>query len=780
MANEMTILLAKSVKQGQAPKTLVAHSLEVMEAFVGLFGTLAEPTRLGQRWLAFFGLPNAFWPNFYRHGLAAAGLHDPGKANSSFQQAIQNKGEQAIRHEHLSALIVALPQVSRWLQHGGLNAQLVAVVAASHHLKLSASDERYKLAALLSPGANLVEILGEQELASLFESLGERLELAPWKGRLPTLWNFGSGLGESITALRDDLNRRMQFMKREWRKDRQKRRLWQALVAALIAADAAGSGLPREGLSIPDWLSGTFGVPPLTGNCIREQVIDPRIAEIEASKRRIDPDFRFRWQDFQEAAERLPERALLLAGCGSGKTLAAWRWIAAQLDRQPAARVIFLYPTRATASEGFRDYVSHAPESDAALLSGTARYELEGMFSNPDERSERNYETDDRLFALGFWQKRVFSATVDQFLGFLQLSYRSVCLLPVLADAVVVIDEVHSFDHRLWTALKTLLKEFRLPVLCMTASLPGPRRLELAELALTPYPGPGRQFQDLERSAQLRRYRIHAIPDESVARAIAQTALTEGKRVLWVVNTVDRCQRLARNFEQLGALCYHSRFTLRDRKERHTAVVAAFQSGRATGGIIALTTQVCEMSLDLDADVLITELAPIPSLIQRMGRCNRHARDEANPGIVYCYTPASPLPYNLAEVEPAHAFLASLDRQAVSQSRLEDELEARTRQDPRRADTWIQFVEGAPWAAGGEEDLRDSHDFTVDAVLDCDLEQVLGLRRRHQPYDGFVLPVPRRHASRSQRLGRALSVAPADHYDTRFGFFQEPIHGRQT
>lgn len=780
MANEMSILLAKSVKQGQAPKTLVAHSLEVMEAFVGLFGTLAEPTRLGQRWLAFFGLPNAFWPNFYRHGLAAAGLHDPGKANSSFQQAIQNKGEQAIRHEHLSALIVALPQVSRWLQHGGLNAQLVAVVAASHHLKLSASDERYKLAALLSPGANLVEILGEQELASLFESLGERLELAPWKGRLPTLWNFGSGLGESITALRDDLNRRMQFMKREWRKDRQKRRLWQALVAALIAADAAGSGLPREGLSIPDWLSGTFGVPPLTGNCIREQVIDPRIAEIEASKRRIDPDFRFRWQDFQEAAERLPERALLLAGCGSGKTLAAWRWIAAQLDRQPAARVIFLYPTRATASEGFRDYVSHAPESDAALLSGTARYELEGMFSNPDERSERNYETDDRLFALGFWQKRVFSATVDQFLGFLQLSYRSVCLLPVLADAVVVIDEVHSFDHRLWTALKTLLKEFRLPVLCMTASLPGPRRLELAELALTPYPGPGRQFQDLERSAQLRRYRIHAIPDESVARAIAQTALTEGKRVLWVVNTVDRCQRLARNFEQLGALCYHSRFTLRDRKERHTAVVAAFQSGRATGGIIALTTQVCEMSLDLDADVLITELAPIPSLIQRMGRCNRHARDEANPGIVYCYTPASPLPYNLAEVEPAHAFLASLDRQAVSQSRLEDELEARTRQDPRRADTWIQFVEGAPWAAGGEEDLRDSHDFTVDAVLDCDLEQVLGLRRRHQPYDGFVLPVPRRHASRSQRLGRALSVAPADHYDTRFGFFQEPIHGRQT
>ena len=63
--------------------------------------------------------------------------------------------------------------------------------------------------------------------------------------------------------------------------------------------------------------------------------------------------------------EPLPDRvrptsgnALLLAPCGSGKTLAAWRWIAAQLDKRRAAHVLFLYPTRATARAKLQKYVS--------------------------------------------------------------------------------------------------------------------------------------------------------------------------------------------------------------------------------------------------------------------------------------------------------------------------------------------------------------------------------------------------------------------------------------
>ena len=135
-------------------------------------------------------------------------------------------------------------------------------------------------------------------------------------------------------------------------------------------------------------------------------------------------------------------------------------------------------PTRATATEGFRDYVSWAPEG--SLIHGTASYELDGMFENPsDDRTHRDYTAEARLFAIAFWDKRVFSATVDQFLGFLQYAYGAVCLLPVLADSVIVIDEVHSFDDAMFSALKEFLTEFNVPTLCMTATLPKSRRDQL-------------------------------------------------------------------------------------------------------------------------------------------------------------------------------------------------------------------------------------------------------------------------------------------------------------
>ena len=188
----------------------------------------------------------------------------------------------------------------------------------------------------------------------------------------------------------------------------------------------------------------------------------------------------------------LPSKAVAFYSsppAGSGKTLAAWNWIQAQLAVRPLARVLFLYPTRATATEGFRDYVSWAPETDAALLTGTADYELHDMFTTPDdERTTRRTKLDSRLFALGHWQKRIFSATADQFFPFLQYVYSPICLLPLLAESVFVVDEVHSFDKSMFSSLKRFLKEFPIPVLCMTATLSSIRRQDLEQCGLERYP----------------------------------------------------------------------------------------------------------------------------------------------------------------------------------------------------------------------------------------------------------------------------------------------------
>ena len=159
---------------------------------------------------------------------------------------------------------------------------------------------------------------------------------------------------------------------------------------------------------------------------------------------------------------------------GAGKTLAAWKWIQVQAGLRPVKRVLFLYPTRATATEGFKDYVSWAPEADASLIHGTGAYELDGMFENPpetDDHKPKDFGVDPRLFSIAYWSKRVFSGTVDQFLAFLHHAYGPTCLLPVLVDSIVVIDEVHSFDPAMFSSLKAFLQEFDVPVLCMTATL---------------------------------------------------------------------------------------------------------------------------------------------------------------------------------------------------------------------------------------------------------------------------------------------------------------------
>jgi len=766
-------VLAKRPKvreRPEEPETLVGHSTAVLRAFVRMFGRDANPTRLGEKWLRFFRLDADTYVTFQRNAVAACVLHDLGKANSGFQAAVKGERDaQVIRHEHLSALLLALPTIDRWLGLvGGIDRDILIPAVAGHHLRASRETFAEPLSAdrtLFSidadgiyPVLNLLSGVLEAEPA-LLEGPGQR-------------WTFGPRAGFSdLTPLADGLRRHWDTLRRALRNNQQPDRLHLLLAvrAALILADSAGSGLVREGKAIEDWLGSAFDEKQLAdGQSVESKVITPRIEELK----RKQPPWAD-WHDFQNAAEKLPERTLMLAPCGSGKTLAAWRWVKAQAAQKPVARVIFLYPTRGTATEGFRDYVSWAPEADAALVHGTSEYELQGMFEDvKDSRCDKDFTTEDRLYALTYWQRRMFSATVDQFLGFMQHSYRSTCLMPLLADSVVVVDEVHSFDKSLFSALRRFLKEFDVPVLCMTASLPAQRIEDLKECGLTVFPEGLTRYADLKAKAERPRYAVSCLPDATSAEKAARDAFARGKRVLWVVNTVDRCQSLAR---KLNALCYHSRFKLEHRKERHKQAVEAFKFG--SPAVMAVTTQVCEMSLDLDADELISEYAPVTSLIQRMGRCNRHdAPGDDRTGLVFLYQPESEKPYDKDDLVGLEGFVSALDGKSASQSRLQELLEQYGSTEVE-VDLYAAFLESGPWAQSREESLREGQDYTVDAILDGDIAEFKRLRQSDEPTDGLVVPIPRRFAQPDSRVGPRLRTAPADHYNERWGFMEKP-HGK--
>jgi len=795
-------LLAKSPRDGREI-TLLAHTRHVIEAAWALFGTAPHATRLGRCWLRFFRLNEGMWPVFRANLLAACALHDWGKANDGFQDEVRGKRDsQAIRHEHLSALLIGLPQVTQWLQDNAcLDIPLILSAVMSHHLKaVFDSTKSNGFATRLPRGRSSVRLLNDHaEFADMAAAIACWLNLGKLAvAALPQVWRFDGpkkNAREARERIKREILRPLQedcdAPDRPSSPSSTRKRLLLATRAALIAADAAGSALVREGKTIVQWIGEQFPEEPRwNGVTIQKEIIDRRVVQInqELNARGKPP---FVWNEFQLACDGLSPRALLLAPCGSGKSLAAWRRISAEAGRNPVNRAIFLYPTRATAKEGFRDYVSWAPEADAALMHGTAAFDLQDMFENEsDPRHKLSYEAERRLFALGFWPKRAFSATVDQFLAFMQYSYSAVCMLPVLADSVIVVDEVHSFDQGMFSALKKFLQFFDVPVLCMTATLTADRREQLEhDCGLEVYNDKPGQLKVI---ADQPRYRLTVAGSREAAASRVADALAAGWRVLWVVNTVARCHEvlalLADGFdpgspnlrlytrEGKPIYCYHSRYRLIDRIARHQAIVENMRPTRPAS--LGITTQVCEMSLDLDLDLLVTEDCPVTSLIQRMGRCNRDrdARPLTESGEVIVYRPADKAPYSDEDLTGLPEFLNIVRGKELTQAMLEQALAAVGPGPPWGGDKLSMFLESGPYALAGEETFRDGEEYNRQCVLMDDVPGYLGARAEEKP--GYLLPVPKRWAKfrdhdahpEHTRLPRHLGVAAPGHYHSMLGY----------
>jgi CRISPR-associated endonuclease/helicase Cas3 len=758
-------LLAKSRCVGRPPLALDRHLLDTEQAAKALF---RSDGRWGKAWGRFFRLSDDGQRRLLLHLRLAGLFHDIGKANEDFVAMVHGIGSnQTLRHEHISALVLSLPVVRAWLSaNDDLDPDIVTAAVLSHHLK---AKEEGTWAWCQPRGCTEVRLrLQDPQVIRILDRVAEVAALPgppvlpdyPWRDAPPWSDAFRCGMGAA-----------RQF-RRDLRTNDGRRALLLATKAGLIAADAVASGLVREGRSISAWITEIAHAAPVDATEIDQSVITPRTSSIE---RRRGGGVRFAFHPFQLGASAAGPRVLLLAACGSGKTLAAWKWAQEQARARPIGRIIFLYPTRGTATEGFRDYVSWAPEHEGALVHGTAAYELAGMQSNPSEGSDGKdfslSEDEARLFALGLWSRRYFSATVDQFLAFLEHRYDSLCLLPALADSAVIVDEVHSFDRAMFDNLIAFLRHFDVPVLCMTATIAPGRRDELVNAGLRVYPNVEEtaSLLDLERMEGLPRYRVEPLASEDDAFRRAVAAYREGARVLWVVNVVSRSQALADRLEsELGVsvLCYHSRYRLEDRQRVHRATVDAFQSAARA---IAVTTQVCEMSLDLDADVLLTEHAPIPALVQRFGRANRHlAHGEDFRAPLHPYPAVNRRPYESNDVGPVTAFLAELGNRDVSQRQLAEAL-ARHAPSPRRADGSARFIEGGYFATPGN--FRDTEDFVRSCILDGDLTRVRECLRTGTPTDGFVVGVPRRlSAEGPDWLPHYLGVAPTERYGTERGF----------
>ncbi|MFB6888346.1 CRISPR-associated helicase Cas3' [Kitasatospora sp. NPDC056327] len=252
--------------------------------------------------------------------------------------------------------------------------------------------------------------------------------------------------------------------------------------------------------------------------------------------------------------------------------------------------------------------------------------------------------------------------TIDQLL-FAGLKSRHLALRHLaVAGKVVVIDEAHAYDAYMNCYLDRVLEwlgAYRVPVVVLSATLPAARRAELAAAyagastesteytalaAADGYPlitaaAPGRSPVQEQPAASGRgtHVAVERLADDLDVLADRLAAeLTDGGCVLVIRNTVARVLRTAAALrERFGAEAVtvaHARFVDPDRAVKDADLLARFgapksarESRPATHIVVA--SQVAEQSLDVDFDLLVTDLAPVDLLLQRLGRLHRHQRD---------------------------------------------------------------------------------------------------------------------------------------------------------
>lgn len=586
----------------------------------------------------------------------AAFVHDLGKANDHFQEMIRGKrrAPQMVRHEALSFWLCWPGQpLAVWLRDAVADDQeyrLAILSGVAHHRKFW----RQAIAPESSGAGVATTLLVTHEDFRAVLALGaDKLGL----GTAPVF--------DADIEIRDERRASPQVQFERWETEvgdwppvgSRDARLLAVSKALVICADVAGSALPKSRETL-GWIDAQLA----------------RRTQDEALLGLVDRRLEGRpLRDFQHRVAGSPAPVTLVrAGCGSGKTVAAYLWAARQ---HPARQLWVTYPTTGTATEGFRDYVFGA-DVTGRLEHSRAVVDVELFCLRDDEEGQRDL---DRLNSIRAWGCDVVTCTVDTVLGLVQNQRKGLYAWPGLCHGTVVFDEVHAYDGTLFGALLRFLEALPgVPVLLMTASLPGPRLKALRALTFRVH---GRALEEIEGPADIEtlpRYLVRVEPELETVWAEVTDCLHSGGRVLWVCNTVDGCLNVARSAGErdlkADPLIYHSRFRYVDRIARHGAVIDAFRAARPT---FATTTQVAEMSLDLSADLLVTDQAPIAALIQRMGRLNRRSTPARQEPVRPCLVlPFGGAPYVEADLRQTDPWLAALHNRPISQKDLVDAWEA--------------------------------------------------------------------------------------------------------
>lgn len=397
--------------------------------------------------------------------------------------------------------------------------------------------------------------------------------------------------------------------------------------------------------------------------------------------------------------ENNPQLFVIEDTTGAGKTEAAIILAHRLLNNGLAQSVYFALPSMATANGVFERVVpvyKNLFDSSAApsLVLAHSRRHLNASFqkltkgihsSVLDDQDEPGEVGCAAWFADSKKKSLLASfgiGTIDQALvGVLPIRHQSLRLFGS-SRSVLIIDEIHAFDTYVTQLICTLLEfqgNFGSPVILVSATIPKSLKEKFinayrkglgdwsqAETNIeNPYPALDvvtasnvKRLSFETRMEAKRTLNVTYTSEKTELLNLLSLAAETGKTTCWIRNSIEDAVEAFREVriflgEHAQVTLFHSRFCHGHRQaieERILSVFGPTGDAEVRRGQIIIATQVVEQSLDLDFDVLITDLCPIDLVIQRAGRLMRHSRDEYGNRIrgedrrgvphVYIYGPA--------------------------------------------------------------------------------------------------------------------------------------------
>lgn len=381
------------------------------------------------------------------------------------------------------------------------------------------------------------------------------------------------------------------------------------------------------------------------------------------------------------AALPIPESgsvSVIESDTGSGKTEAAVARFFALYQAGVVDGMYFAVPTRSAATQlhgRITEIVSRAFPNESRPpvvqavpgylkvdeVSGTRLPHFRVLWDDPGSGGDRAWAAEhSKRYLAG----PIVVGTIDQvLLSTLQVRHAHMRAAALLRH-FLVIDEVHASDAYM-TALLMRVLQAHLGAgghaLLMSATLgttarmiltfdEGPVRPDPATAEAIPYPlVTHRTLSDAAPVAihapdpgRSKRVVCKTVPIASDPAGVAAHALElarQGARVLVIRNLVRDCVATQGHLEVLAndsvsisltvdRTCapHHARYAPSDRHLLDAAIVRGFGRHSPSRPLVAICTQTVEQSLDLDADILLTDLCPVDVLLQRLGRLHRHQR----------------------------------------------------------------------------------------------------------------------------------------------------------